>query len=204
MQPNLDISSDLNLANYDGKWVTIPVGPFIASSDVLSKFGSEDNYPDVEEFPFYGEGDCPLLPQALLPSMGKVQFYIQGPVLYKGSEADRLPPAMGERYVEIQRGTAIFTPNAEGRYSNKKHDNHVAIFLRYGNYGKDEGIFVIDQYKGSHPKKPGIRFIKKRSGAVDDPSNDGRAFAVVFALRTIKIDVDIKKLFNLKWKIKIF
>ena len=149
---------------------------------MLAKFGSEDKYPDVEEFPFSGNGNCPVFPQNLVPDLGKVENFIQGPVLYKGSEADRLPPATGERYVEIQRGTVIFTHNAKGRYTNADHGNHVAIFLRYGVYGKEEGIFVIDQYKGKTPKKPGIRFIRKRSGAVDDPSNDARAFAVVFKL----------------------
>jgi hypothetical protein len=114
--------------------------------------------------------------------------------LYKGSEADHLPPVTGERYVEIKRGTVIFTPNAQGRYNNNSSNNHVAVFLSYKG---DSGIYVIDQYKGKNPKKPGIRFIPRKTGAMGIVSNDARAFAVVYSLRRVKLSFK-------KWKIKLF
>lgn len=159
-------------------------GPFVISLEKLVKFGSEYNYPNTPTFPFYGSGECPVLPQALMPNLGIVSWWIQGAVLYKGSEADRrLPPTPYERYPLIERGTVIFTPNARGLYNNANSGNHAAIFLRYGVYNGQEGIFVVDQYTGKNPKRPGIRFIYKRTGAINSPSNDARDFAVVLAMR---------------------
>lgn len=164
-------------------------GPFIVSADKLVKYGSENAYPNVPQFPAIGNGKCPILPQTLLPAVRNVSNFIQVSVLYKGSEADRRAPPNGygyERYAEIKRGTIIFTPNALGRYDNYDTGNHVAIFLSYGVRDGKNGIFVVDQYpnRTNGRATAGIRFIKAGTGSMPaNLSNDARAFAVVLAIR---------------------
>lgn len=79
----------------------------------------------------------------------------------------------------IAKGTAIAT-FVNGKYPNKGHDNHAALYL-----GQDTaGIWVMDQWKDD-PNKPKIskRYLrykgKLKSGAYIDPSNYADAFFVI-------------------------
>jgi hypothetical protein len=123
-------------------------------------------------------------------NVGVVANFVQGNVLYKGSEAGRIAPVTSQRYIEIKRGTVIFTPNSVGRYSNLKTGNHVAVFLSYGRRDEIGGIYVIDQYIDAKKTKQtsSMRFIKTGTGAMISRSNDARAFAVVYSLRQVKIN----------------
>ena len=174
-------------------YVTMVVytGPFIVSADKLAQFGTEADYDagKPNRKPAYGNGDCPLLAQNLIPNdaLGTAkENFAQGNVLYEGSEADRiLPLDGGPRYRDIARGTVIFTPNAQGRYDNENSGNHVAIFLRYDVRNGQKGIYVVDQYKGSDGA--GIRFIKAGTGRIDFRSNDARAFVVLLRRTEYKV-----------------
>ena len=173
----------------------LPVeGPFIVPADKLAKFGTEEDYDKgtAPLLPAVLDGKCPKLPQSLAPDLGPVTNFVQGNVLYAGSEADRRLPMyennsgrIHQRYEEIVRGTVIFTPNSRGGYDNNDSGNHVAIFLSYGVRNGYKGIYVVDQYPNRVGNKAlaGIRFIRAGTGAVTDPSNDARAFAVVYAIR---------------------
>lgn len=69
----------------------------------------------------------------------------------------------------IARGTAIATFDGAGRYANKPHGNHAAIYV-----GQNAaGIQVIDQWHGVEPHYRTIYFDHK--GA----SNNGNGFSVV-------------------------
>ncbi len=192
MKPNVEMVGESNTILDKEKWVTIPVGPFIVAPGLLEKYGLEKDYPKTPELPTFGNGDCPYLAQNLIPNdeLGVVANFVQGNVLYKGSEADRIAPVKGERYVEIKRGTVIFTPNSVGRYDNLKTGNHVAIFLSYGVYNSVAGIFVLDQYlrrKTNGKQTSGMRFLEAKSGPVGFRSENARAFAVVYSLKRVKV-----------------
>lgn len=164
-------------------------GPFVVPAETLAKYGSESDS-TFKELPAFGNGDCPLLAQNLVPNLGQVKFFIQGRALYEGSEADRAGPPLGHGYTKtdaIARGTVIFTPDDSGRYPKPDSNKHVAIFLSFGRRNGKDGIFVIDQFpnrqrNGKHTA--GIRFIEERTGGYR--SNNAFNFAVVLAIRPIR------------------
>jgi hypothetical protein len=76
------------------------------------------------------------------------------------------------RGADLERGTAIATFNAQGRYpSTMSGDSHAAIYLDQ----TPQGLRVIDQWL-LHPAQE--RILRFRGGQ-GDPVNDGDAFHVV-------------------------
>lgn len=75
-------------------------------------------------------------------------------------------------FVKLERGTAIATFDAAGRYPNKKDgSSHAAIYLSQD----PVGIRVIDQWAG---RPPAPRTIPFRNGAAK-AVNDGDAYHVI-------------------------
>lgn len=103
-----------------------------------------------------GSGQCVALVQAAAPSVGPTVGWRQG---------ERVKGAG-----HISPGTIIAT-FIDGVYPNNAHGNHAAIYLSH----TDDGIRVIDQWKGQAAHERTIRF--KRGD--NDPSNDGDFFYVV-------------------------
>ncbi len=71
---------------------------------------------------------------------------------------------------QLKRGTIIAT-FVGGRYPDKAHGNHAAIYLSHNSHG----IKVIDQWKGQVAHVRVIRF----KGGHGSASNDGSAYSVV-------------------------
>jgi hypothetical protein len=71
----------------------------------------------------------------------------------------------------IASGTAIATFNGEGKYANRAHGNHAAIYLSQD----AAGIWVYDQWTGQPVHKRQLRF----KGGAGSASNDGDAFSVI-------------------------
>jgi hypothetical protein len=76
--------------------------------------------------------------------------------------------------LDIARGTAIATFQADGTYANES-GNHAAIYL----YQDDRGIWVYDQWRGQPVAKRLIRFEGGSGSSWGSKSNDGRRFAVI-------------------------
>jgi hypothetical protein len=72
----------------------------------------------------------------------------------------------------IQKGTAIATFDATGKYPNKSTGNHAAIYISQDVVG----ILVYDQWVAQGAVKE--RRIRFKNG-VGSPSNDGDAFSVI-------------------------
>ena len=163
-------------------------GPFVVPKETLDKYGSENETDtNYQPQPQFGNGSCSVLPQMMLPNLGRVTNWTQGTDLYDEN---------GDPNSNIARGTVIATFNDDGRYGppgTKKHnenkDNHAAVFLSFGTYeisgAQQKGIWVIDQWQNrTHEgqKISGIRFIALKDG-ITDPSNNARTFSVVMVKR---------------------
>ena len=75
----------------------------------------------------------------------------------------------------IRKGTAIAT-FVNGKYSSNASGNHAAFYLSQD----ATGIWVVDQYAGSHGiHKRHLRFKGKTAAGYTDPSNNGDAFSVI-------------------------
>ena len=79
----------------------------------------------------------------------------------------------------LQKGTAIAT-FSNGRYANKSHGNHAALYLGQNSAGID----VMDQWKGDKDKpvvsRRFIRFRgKNKNGDYVNPINNADAYSVV-------------------------
>lgn len=85
-------------------------------------------------------------------------------------------PKVRDRTI-IPAGTAIAT-FVNGRYPNKAHGNHVAIYVKQDSA---KGLYVFDQWTG---RAAGYRWMKWGDG-VSDPSNDGAAMSIILTSKTI-------------------
>ena len=78
----------------------------------------------------------------------------------------------------LKKGTAIAT-FVNGRYANRAHGNHAALFLRHA----PGGIYVVDQWKTKKGGKITSRFIRSqgrdKKGNFKYPSDNADAFFVI-------------------------
>jgi hypothetical protein len=67
-------------------------------------------------------------------------------------------------FPNIPKGTVIATFDKDGKYPNKRHGNHVAIFLEYvkDKGGKIVGIIVLDQWKERKAGERTMMFISEQ------------------------------------------
>ncbi|MDR5743356.1 BPSL0067 family protein [Caballeronia sp. LZ029] len=124
-------------------------------------------YPDAANLagkPLVGSHNCVDL----------VKHYAGAPATYAWHEGERVLDA-----AHIDVGTAIATFE-NGKYPNRAHDNHAALFLRR----EGSTIYVVDQWAGDE-RKPTIteRSIrskgKYKNGEYVDPSNNADAFSII-------------------------
>lgn len=100
-----------------------------------------------------GNGECAGIAQNHFnnpnsnKSIGKVKTWRPGPKL--------------TTHPNLKPGTVIATFDQNGRYPNKKHGNHVAIFLDYAKdkNGKIIGVKVLDQWGGKPASERVIEFV---------------------------------------------
>lgn len=121
----------------------------------------------LDKQPLAGGGNCVDLIKAVVPGL-------------KGFPTSTW--RQGARVLDIRAllpGTAIATFE-NGRYPNRSHGNHAAIFLAHAG----ASIWVVDQWKGD-ARRPwiGVRLIypgrKGADGRWLDPSNSAGAFHVI-------------------------
>lgn len=78
----------------------------------------------------------------------------------------------------LKKGTAIAT-FVNGRYPNRAHGNHAALYVRQG----IGGIYVMDQWKNKKNGRISSRFIpslgKDKRGNYISPSDNADAFSVI-------------------------
>jgi hypothetical protein len=129
-----------------------------------------------------GNGQCPVVVQ-VATGAPKVKFWRRGP-LVKGN-------------ARIPEGTAIATFDDKGRYPNKSHGNHAAIYL-----GQDaKGIRVLDQWLGKDVAK--WSFERTLAfGTLDEHSisNNGNYFSVVVSERFHKTPYDMRECVWNEWR----
>ncbi len=102
-----------------------------------------------------------------------VQKYAGAPVTLAWRQGAAV---MGGR--SLAKGTAIAT-FVNGKYPNRRHGNHAALFLRQGS----NGIYVMDQWNGKRDGLVTSRFIrakgKDKRGKLITPSDNADAFYVI-------------------------
>lgn len=80
--------------------------------------------------------------------------------------------------ITLKPGTAIAT-FVDGRYPNRAHGNHAALYLRQAS----NGIFVADQWKADNKTEISVRLIrslgKDKRGNFIQPSDNADAFFVI-------------------------
>lgn len=80
--------------------------------------------------------------------------------------------------ITLKPGTAIAT-FVDGRYPNRAHGNHAALYLRQAS----NGIFVADQWKADNKTEISVRLIrslgKDKRGNFIQPSDNADAFLVI-------------------------
>lgn len=106
-----------------------------------------------------GSGECAALPQ-YYTRIGPAAGWVEGEKV-KGNST-------------IKKGTAIAT-FVNGRYPNKPHGNHVALYVSQDT----TGITVVDQWTGKLPGERVLPFLGEKDGAYVDPSNNGDAFSII-------------------------
>ena len=123
-------------------------------------------YPNAKELkdkPVVGSHQCVAL----------VQEYAGAPrtTYWRQGEA-----VMGNK--TIKEGTAIAT-FVDGRYPNRPHGNHAALFVRE----LANGIVVVDQWKAGKKTKISVRTIKSqgkdKKGKFVNPGENADAFFVI-------------------------
>lgn len=123
-------------------------------------------YPNAKELkdkPVVGSHQCVAL----------VQEYAGAPrtTYWRQGEA-----VMGNK--TIKEGTAIAT-FVDGRYPNRPHGNHAALFVRE----VANGIVVVDQWKAGKKTKISVRTIKSqgkdKKGKFVNPGENADAFFVI-------------------------
>lgn len=122
-----------------------------------------DKLDELEKKPVVGTHQCVAL----------VQIFAGAPVTSAWREGDGV---VGNPY--IRKGTAIAT-FVKGRYPNRRHGNHAALFIRHG----ANGIWIMDQWKSEKKTTISSRFItckgKNKSGAFINPSDNADAFSII-------------------------
>jgi hypothetical protein len=121
----------------------------------------------LERRPLVGSGSCIEIVKQLVPGLKGVptSAWRQGARVLDTSA--------------LRPGTAIATFE-DGRYPNRPHGNHAALFVAYGG----QAIWVMDQWKGD-PRRTwiGLRLIapgrQYHDGSFIDPSNAAQAFYVI-------------------------
>jgi hypothetical protein len=103
-----------------------------------------------------------------------VKHYAGAPATSSWREGKRVLDA-----THIPVGTAIAT-FVHGKYPNKPHGNHAALFLRR----EGNTIYVIDQWAGDAQKpvisaRPIRAQGKYKNGDYVDPSNNAEAFSII-------------------------
>lgn len=118
---------------------------------------------ELENKPVVGSRQCIAL----------VQIYAGAPVTSAWRQGGAV---VGN--LKIRKGTAIAT-FVNGRYPNRKHGNHAALFIRHG----ANGIWVMDQWNNEKKTTISSRFIscrgKSKSGAFIRPSDNADAFSII-------------------------
>lgn len=78
----------------------------------------------------------------------------------------------------LRAGTAIATFE-RGRYPNRPHGNHAALYIRQG----ANGIYVADQWKSAGKTEISVRLLpslgKDKKGNFKHPSNNADAFFII-------------------------
>lgn len=117
--------------------------------------------------PLVGSGQCAAIVQYKLFDTGRIGY----------TKAWRQGASVKGNF-NLARGTAIAT-FVDGKYPNKSHGNHVALYLSQNS----SGIQVMDQWSTSKSQKVGSRTLpfqgKKPNGLFKDSSNNGDAFSVI-------------------------
>jgi hypothetical protein len=122
-----------------------------------------ENVDNLKDKPVFGNGNCPLLIQNVLPNIGQAKTWKEGPQVVANHT--------------IRKGTAIAT-FVNGVYPNTNTGNHVAFFVEHSPHG---GIVIIEQFSGlTHIQRRTLR----RKGQFDngnyvDPSNNADAFSII-------------------------
>ncbi len=122
-----------------------------------------DNVDELDKHELVGSHQCVAL----------VQLFAKAPVTANWRQGDAV---VGNRM--LRKGTAIATFE-NGRYPNKPHGNHAALYLRQG----IGGIYVMDQWRSKKDKQITARFIpslgKDKNGKYISPSDNADAFFVI-------------------------
>ncbi|MGO4381662.1 BPSL0067 family protein [Pseudoduganella sp. RAF53_2] len=102
-----------------------------------------------------------------------VQEYAGAPVTSRWRQGEAV---LGNE--QLKTGTAIAT-FVKGRYANRSHGNHAALYVRQG-LG---GIYVVDQWKAEGKTKISMLHIsslgKDKNGNFRHPSDNADAFFVI-------------------------
>ena len=118
---------------------------------------------ELKDEPVVGSRQCVAL----------VQEYAGAPTTTYWRQGE---PVMGNK--TIKEGTAIAT-FVNGRYPNRPHGNHAALFVRE----VANGIVVADQWKADKKTKISVRTIrsqgKDKKGKFVNPSENADAFFVI-------------------------
>ena|SRR6478735_8450113 len=122
-----------------------------------------NNYKDLENKPPVGSRQCVAL----------IQECAKAPLTASWREGKQV-----RRNSLLPPGTAIAT-FVNGRYPNRPHGNHAAIYVRQD----ATAIYVLDQWKDDKKTRITIRPIrflgKDKDGNFINPSNNGDAFSVI-------------------------
>jgi hypothetical protein len=150
------------LARHDASQINL-VRAFSGQGGATMSRGGYRSTTDVDQIAklteAVGNGQCAVLPE-FYTRIGKADTWREGEKV-RGSKT-------------IKKGTAIAT-FVNGRYPNKKHGNHAALYV---SQDKD-GIRVVDQWTGKLPGYRDLPFLGKKDGAYIDPSNNGDAFSII-------------------------
>jgi hypothetical protein len=118
---------------------------------------------ELEEHDLVGSHQCVAL----------VQIFAGAPVTANWRQGDTV---VGNAM--LKKGTAIAT-FVKGRYPNRSHGNHAALYVRQG----IQGIYVMDQWKKKKNNKINERFLpslgKDKKGNFVFPSDNADAFFVI-------------------------
>lgn len=118
---------------------------------------------ELENEPVVGSRQCVAL----------VQQYAGAPITSAWKQGAAV---LGNRM--LKKGTAIAT-FVNGRYPNRSHGNHAALFIRQ----IGSGIWIMDQWKNENKTRISLRLIpsrgKDKQGKFIRPSENAEAYSVI-------------------------